>query len=181
LYLLIAQAPPDNIKRFFYYKNVPKHEYLFLGIIGVLYPNLKKEFLESGRNEDIKESILLKFKEEGFYLIDLSELPISYLTANLDEQLPKLADKIQKLADDDTKIILIKSDVYEIAFRFLKDRFKNIIDIKIPFPCCGHQNDFKLMFSKALKLAGYKIEDRKTNKLWNKCAKTCINKVVRYE
>ncbi|NLA14693.1 MAG: hypothetical protein GX867_10630 [Tissierellia bacterium] len=164
-YLLIAQAPPDNIERFFYYTNVPKHDYLFLGIIGVLYPNLKKEFLESGRNADIKESILLKFKEEGFYLIDLSEFPISYITTSLKDQLPKLADNIKKLADANTRIILIKSDVYEIAFRYLKDRFKNVIDVKIPFPCCGHQNDFKLAFSKSLKLAGYKIEDSKTNKL----------------
>ena len=63
---------------------------------------------------------------------------------------------------DKYRINNIKS---EIAFRYLKDRFKNVIDVKIPFPCCGHQNDFKLAFSKSLKLAGYKIEDSKTNKL----------------
>jgi hypothetical protein len=59
----------------------------------------------------------------------------------------------------------INNSKSEIAFRYLKDRFKNVIDVKIPFPCCGHQNDFKLAFSKSLKLAGYKIEDSKTNKL----------------
>lgn len=55
----------------------------------------------------------------------------------------------------------INNSKSEIAFRYLKDRFKNVIDVKIPFPCCGHQNDFKLAFSKSLKLAGYKIEDSK--------------------
>jgi hypothetical protein len=59
----------------------------------------------------------------------------------------------------------INNSKSKIAFRYLKDRFKNVIDVKIPFPCCGHQNDFKLAFSKSLKLAGYKIEDSKTNKL----------------
>ncbi len=59
----------------------------------------------------------------------------------------------------------INNSKSEIAFRYLKDRFKNVIDVEIPFPCCGHQNDFKLAFSKSLKLAGYKIEDSKTNKL----------------
>jgi len=93
--------------------------------------------LPAGKGED---------EEEGFYLIDLSELPISYMTTRLKDQLPTLADKVQKLADEDTKIILIISDVYEIAFRFLKDRFKNVIDVKIPFPSNGHQNDFKLTF-----------------------------------
>jgi len=101
------------------------------------YKILRKSELPAGKGED---------EEEGFYLIDLSELPISYMTTRLKDQLPTLADKVQKLADEDTKIILIISDVYEIAFRFLKDRFKNVIDVKIPFPSNGHQNDFKLTF-----------------------------------
>ena len=158
-YLLIAQAPPDSIERFFYYTNVPKHDYLFLGITGVLYPKLKREFLISRRNADLKNSILLKFKEEGFYLIDLSELPITYLTTNLEEQLPKLAEKIKELVHDDTKIILIKSDVYKLAFSYLNNSFKNGIDVKNPFPSNGHYKDFGLMFSKALDIAGYCIED----------------------
>lgn len=158
-YLLIAQAPPDSIERFFYYTNVPKHDYLFLGITGVLYPKLKREFLISRRNADLKNSILFKFKEEGFYLIDLSELPITYLTTNLEEQLPKLAEKIKELVHDDTKIILIKSDVYKLAFSYLNNSFKNGIDVKIPFPSNGHYKDFRLMFSKALDIAGYCIED----------------------
>lgn len=158
-YLLIAQAPPDNIERFFYYTNVTEHDYLFLGIIGILYSKQKKEFLESGRNEDIKNSVLLKFKKEGFYLIDLSVLPISYLTTSLKEQLPMLAEKIRKLAYEDTKIILIKSDVYNIAFKFLKEKFKNVIDVKIPFPSYGHQKRFSSEFFKALELADYYMEE----------------------
>jgi len=64
-YLLIAQAPPDSIERFFYYTSVTNYDYLFLGVIGVLYPEDKKEFIESGRNADIKKSIMIKFKEDG--------------------------------------------------------------------------------------------------------------------
>ena len=92
-------------------------------------------------------------------MIDLIELPISYATTSLKEQLPMLAKKIQKLSDEDTKIFLIKSDVYKIAFRFLKERLKNIIDVKIPFPSYGHQKNFNSMFTKALKMANYYIED----------------------
>lgn len=156
-YLLVAQAPPDNIERFFYYTNVTNRDYLFLGVIGVLYPEDKIEFLESGRNADIKNSILLKFKEDGFFLIDLSELPISYATKSLKSQLPTLEKKVQKLTDEDTKIIPIKCDVYDIAFSFLNERFKNVIDARIPFPGSGNQEKFNLKFIKALKLADYYI------------------------
>ena len=151
-YLLVAQAPPDNIERFFYYTNVTNHDYLFLGIIGVLYPELKEEFLESGRNADIKNSILLKFKEDGFYLIDLSDLPISYTRLSLRSQLSDLDEKIRKIADEDTKIILIKYDVYDIAFSFLNERFKNVIDGRIPFPSSGYQKGFNTKFIEALEL-----------------------------
>ena len=95
---------------------------------------------------------MLKFKEDGFYLIDLSELPLSYTTTSLVEQLPKLEKRIQELSDEDTKIILIKSDVYDIAFSFLNNRFKNVIDVKIPFPSSGHQKSFNTKFIEILKL-----------------------------
>ena len=48
-YLLIAEAPPDNINRFFYYDDVREHDYLFLGVAQALYPDLKDEFLANGR------------------------------------------------------------------------------------------------------------------------------------
>jgi hypothetical protein len=38
--LLIAEAPPDSLDRFFYYKNVRKGDYLFLGITEAIYPDL---------------------------------------------------------------------------------------------------------------------------------------------
>jgi hypothetical protein len=97
---------------------------------------------------------------------------ISKVTPYSEEGLLEWANSFLNLHKEVEKDYTGKYDKYrinnsksEIAFRYLKDRFKNVIDVKIPFPCCGHQNDFKLAFSKSLKLAGYKIEDSKTNKL----------------
>src|SRR5690606_4500931 len=119
-YLLVAEAPPDSLERFFYYDNVREHDYLFLGIAEALYPKLKEQYLLNRRNNEIKNSILQKFQQEGFYLLDLSELPLSLINTNLRSQLPNLIERIKSVANDNTQIILIKANVYDIAFQPLK-------------------------------------------------------------
>jgi predicted ATPase len=150
-YLLVAEAPPDSLERFFYYDNVRQHDYLFLGVAEALYPKLKAQFISSGRNSHIKKSVLEKFQEDGFYLLDLSELPLSLLDKDLRSQLPDLFDKINAIIDDNTHIILIKANVYDIAFPLLKQKFENVIDQRIPFPGQGGQRKFQDEFKRALR------------------------------
>lgn len=156
-YLLIAEAAPDSLERFFYFEDVKQHDYLFLGVTEAIYPELKNQFLGSGRDIEIKASILEKFKSDGFYLLDLSELPISLLDENLKSQLPILVIKIEAIIEQQTRIILIKSNVYNLAYSFLINKgFTNVIDIKIPFPGQGWQRKFQVEFKKALNEVGYK-------------------------
>jgi hypothetical protein len=155
-YLLIAEAPPDSLERFFYYDNVRQHDYLFLGVAEALYPDLKNKFIANGRDSHVKHSILLKFQADGFYLLDLSELPLSLLKDSLASQLPNLIEKIKKVADSSTKIILIKATVYDTAFQALRmNGFTNVIDGRIPFPGQGGQKLFQSEFKKALKAAHF--------------------------
>ena len=155
-YLLIAEAPPNSIERFFYYENVRNHDHLFLGVAQALYPDHKKEFLASGRSSDIKSSILLKLKADGFYLLDLSELPCSLMRGDLHSQLPPLVERIERVADKTTKIILIKASVYDTAFRYLQQQgFENVVDVRIPFPASGQQNSFQTRFHEALELVNF--------------------------
>lgn len=155
-YLLIAEAAPDSIDRFFYYENVKQHDYLFLGIAQALYPELKDNFLSSGRSSDIKKSILKTLQADGFYLLDLSELPLSVMTGDLTSQLPTLIKNVKKVIDTKTKIILIKATVYDTAFSYLQQEgIKNLLDVRIPFPGQGGQTLFQQKFKEALKLAGH--------------------------
>lgn len=155
-YLLIAEAAPDSIDRFFFYENVRQHDYLFLGVAQALYPDLKDNFLASGRNSDIKTSILKTLQTNGFYLLDLSELPLSLMAGDLTFQLPTLVKNIKKVIDVKTKIILIKATVYDTAFSYLQQEgMKNLIDVRIPFPGQGGQTLFQQKFKEALKLAGH--------------------------
>jgi hypothetical protein len=154
-YLLVAEAPPDSLERFFYYDNVRQHDYLFLGVAEALYPKLKEQFLLSGRSSEIKNSILQTLQQDGFYLLDLSELPLSLLDTDLQSQLPSLVEKINSVADDNTQIILIKANVYDIVFYYLKPKFENVIDQRITFPGQGGQRKFQDEFKQALKKAHY--------------------------
>ena len=153
-YLIIAEAPPDSLERFFYYENVPQHDYLFLGIAEALFPVLKNQFIDNGRKPETKEIILRKFQQEGFYLLDFSELPLSLLESDLKSQLPNLIEKTKSVINDDTHIILIKANVYDSVFHSLNAKFKNVINQRIAFPGQGWQKEFQIKFKRALVMAG---------------------------
>jgi hypothetical protein len=158
--LFIAEAPPDSIDRFFYYPTVRKADFLFLGIIEALYPGLKENFLKSGRATEVKKVILEKFMHDGFYLIDLSELPLSLINSDLSDQVPELLNKINLLINTKTQIIIIKANVFNLIFNHIKlSGFQNIIEIKIPFPGQGHQREFQTIFRKALNIANQQLQD----------------------
>ena len=154
-FLLIAGAPPDSLERFFYYENVRQHDYLFLGVAEAIYPTLKEQFLVSQRSSEIKNTILQSLQQDGFYLLDLSELPLSHLENDLKSQLPTLVEKINSLADENTQIILIKANVYDIAFQFLKQKFNNVVNQRITFPGQGGQRKFQDEFIQALTKVGF--------------------------
>src|SRR5690606_13965994 len=52
--LLVAEAAPDSLDRFFYYEDVKSEDFLFLGVVEVLNPALKEAYLRTGRNSEAK-------------------------------------------------------------------------------------------------------------------------------
>lgn len=157
-FLLVAEAPPDSIERFFYYENVNTQDSLFTQITQNLYPELKDKYIKNGRSTELKSEMLDQFKSEGFYLLDLSELPISLTKGNLKHQLPILDEKIKSIINSETKIILIKANVYDIAYNHLQLMHGNVVDIRMPFPGSGQQRLFQEKFTLALEIAGYRYE-----------------------
>lgn len=151
--LLIAEAPPDSIDRFFYFEKVEKADYLFLGIMEVLNEERKNEYLEKCRPPEMKKKMLEKFKKQGFFLLDLLELP-SHHYNNLKQArahaVPGLIDRIDEVINKNTPIILIKATVYKALFGILRDKGYKVIEVPIPFPSNGWQTQFREKFSKAL-------------------------------
>jgi hypothetical protein len=154
-YLLIAEAPPDNIERFFYYSDVKRADGLFLGIMEALYPDLKQYYLKQRRNSKLKVELLEKFKGDGFYLIDLFDFPISFNSLSFAEISLNLLNRVKCLVNDNTKIILLKANVHDLAFQPLKGEGFSVINKRINFPAYQGWHKFQLMFKEALIEAGY--------------------------
>ena len=155
--LFIAESPPNSIERFFYYPEVKRADYLFLGIMEILYPDLKNEFLLLGRPREIKERLLRKFQADGYYLLDILDMPLN-TGGNLTDAVPCLIKKVQTASDKNTPVIIIKVTNYDLAYAPLKQAGCNVIPVRIPFPGQGQQEKFRIKFKDALAQANISIE-----------------------
>src|ERR1700710_1030715 len=100
--LLIAEGPPNNLDRYFYFEDVKTQDSLFLEIMGVLYPDQKKRYLASGRDALLKEELLENFKEDGYWLMDLAEVPCSLFHTDLENCIPSLIERLTNTIDKRT-------------------------------------------------------------------------------
>ena len=144
-YLLIAEAPPNNKKNFFYHTGKEKGNYMFyqniiLAIYGVDYIG----------EYELKKTLLEKFKSDGYFLIDSIEYPFEKDTSDSNkkriilDEFKNLVNRIKSyndkgIIDKNTKIVLMKNLVCEV----LKERITKNVDIIfdktqdifcIPFP-----------------------------------------------
>jgi hypothetical protein len=148
--LIVAEAPPCALDRFFYFEDVKKQDSLFLEIMGILYPKLKKQYLASGRNTLLKQELLEEFRSDGYWLMDLSEVPTSIVGDITDKDVEGLLEKIKMKIDRETPIILIKSNVYDTCYKILTSNGYKVIDERLPFPGSGQQKVFREKFQRAL-------------------------------
>lgn len=153
--LLIAEALPDSLDRFFYYPDVGRADYLFLGVMQVLYPSLKEEFLAARRPRALKESMLRRFQADGFFLLDILEEPLRRSYGLLQRAVPELLSRVEAVASQQTPIVLVKATTFEVAYGPLKAAgYQRIYDRPIPFPSQGWQHRFHALFGGALKEIG---------------------------
>ncbi len=148
--LLIAEAPPNNLDRYFYFEEVKTQDSLFLEIMGVLYPEQKQVYLSSGRDAHLKAGLLETFKEDGYHLIDLSQVPGSLSGASYESCVPPLLEGLNKLIDKKTPVLLIKANVYDICFAPLVTNGYAVYNSRMPFPGSGQQRVFREKFKKAI-------------------------------
>jgi hypothetical protein len=150
--LLIAESPPCNPERFFYFEDVRTHDSLFLEIMGVIYPDLKAAYLKSKRDPELKAELLETFQSDGYLLIDLSEVPQELSGESDAECLPGLLRRVEKLATAETRIVLIKANVYDCVYEVLREQGYKVSAERLPFPGSGQQRVFREGFRRALGL-----------------------------
>ena len=136
--LLVAEAPPRALDRYFYFEDVREQDSLFRYVCrGVL-----------GREptRDDKAELLGELRDKCVFLIDLQEDPVD--TTHLRDFVPVLVERCRALSP--RRIVLIKATVFDAAYRALKDAGLPVVDVRVPFPGSGRQREFVEAFSRAL-------------------------------
>lgn len=72
--LFIAEAPPADPSRFFYFEQVDHYDWLYLALMRVLYPDARK--LEARELRQQKADYLERFRTGGHYLVDARDGPM---------------------------------------------------------------------------------------------------------
>jgi hypothetical protein len=148
--LLLAEAPPENIERFFYYEDVKRQDSLFLEIMGVLYPRDKEAYLKAGRPTERKEAMLRRFQSDGFWLWNFYPLPASLVTQKDPELLQRLFAQLRQQVPMETSIILVKTSVYDCCYGPLTEAGYRVARERLPYPGSGQQGIFREGFRRAL-------------------------------
>jgi hypothetical protein len=157
--IFVAEAPPENLERFFYFEDVKTGDALFINLIRLLYPAYRQEHggtLEQIRKE--KSKLLKQFKEDGYYLIDALPVPISLKLSSkervnlIDERKLEIAHELAGLIgtkpfdfkDSPYGVVLLKATVHNALADYLVTQGIPILNqnIKVPFPSHGHTRAF---------------------------------------
>lgn len=128
--LLITESPPppaavESSRHFYRTDKIRKDDRLFVNTIKALFPaaaNLTETEIEAQ-----KEEWLQKFADQGWYMIEALEESQEHEVTKRDRQakiaqtLPRLLERVKEVAQRRTKIILIKSNVFEVAAEPLRE------------------------------------------------------------
>jgi len=147
-YLLVAESPPppahiQSSRQFYYTDRIRKDDRLFTNTIWALYPEAADQ--KEAELEEKKEEWLRRFQADGWYMIEaLEESQVHEVTkkerqAKIAAAAPRLLERVKEIASKDTRIILIKSNVYDMAAQPLRDAGFNVLNTElVDYP--GHFN-----------------------------------------
>ena len=140
--LLVAEAPPSSLDRYFYFTDVHEHDSLFRYVYRVL--------LGREPSRDRKHEHLTELRDCGVFLIDLKETPVD--GTPLSAHVSSLIDRCRELRP--SRIVLIKATVYDTALGHLKAAGLPVSDVRVPFPGSGRQRQFVEAFARAVSPLG---------------------------
>lgn len=138
--LFIAESPPpkaevSSSRHFYRSDRSRKEDRLFTNTIKALYPEAS-ELTETEIQPD-KEQWLQRFKSDGYYMIEaLEESQVHEVTKQQRQDriaaaLPRLVERVKELAEPGTRVILIKSNVFDVATEPLREAGFNVLNKKL--------------------------------------------------
>ncbi|MGI9310113.1 MAG: hypothetical protein ACR2P7_01105 [bacterium] len=147
--LFIAEAPPCDEQRYFYFADVADKDSLWVELTKLLYAD---SFGATSDERKAKHDWLRRFRDDGYYLIDsveTSQLPQGKARQRLiQSNAQRLIAASEALKPG--RIILIKATVYDGLYAALRQAGLPVIDCRIPFPGSGQQRKFRVEMQRAL-------------------------------
>ncbi|MBL8887423.1 MAG: hypothetical protein JNK16_12250 [Phycisphaerales bacterium] len=149
--LLVAEAPPCDTSRYFYFDDVPNHDWLYVYVCRALFGDVEIADLRARKAEYLRA--LCAF---GVFMIDVA--PDGMSSPKLKQLKPLVPGLIARCAAiKPESIVLIKSSVYDVAFEALRGAGLPVIDERMPFPASGQQPAFLRAFSDAVGATTLKV------------------------
>jgi hypothetical protein len=122
--LLIAESPPpgpntESSRHFYRTDKVRAEDRLYVNTIRALYPETLE--ITVSELETQKKQWLQRLKADGWYMIEALEISLPHPVPKPERQLlirnaiPRLIERVRQLADSNTKLLLIKSNVFDVA------------------------------------------------------------------
>jgi len=128
--LLVSEAPPSALDRYFYFEDVATHDSLFRHVVeGVLGEKPTRD----------KAPYLDEFRERGWFLIHVSEDPFRD-RAVLPPLLPDLLARCAELAP--RRIIVVGAPLYDLVRGPMREAGLPLVDVRLPYPGSGQQRRF---------------------------------------
>jgi hypothetical protein len=139
-FLLIAESPPPaadtgSSRHFYRSDRVRRDDRLFTNTIKALYPDAADQ--TETELEQTKEQWLRRFQSDGWYMIEALEKSLPHEVtkderqALIKENLTRLIGRVSKLADAKVKLILIKSNVFDVAAEPLRQAGFNVLNTEL--------------------------------------------------
>ncbi len=153
--LFVAEAPPADPKRFFYFEHVSTHDALYLETMRALYEEATDVPAAELRRR--KPEFLSRFQADGKFLIDARQSPMPREASAamkhrlLIDALPSLLETVKGLVSPETEVVLISSPVYVVCGEPLRAAGINVVNREaIDFPASGHQPVFRRKLARDL-------------------------------
>jgi hypothetical protein len=170
-WLLVAEAPPGNPDRYFYYEEWSQYDDLFNEVIHSIY---RYEFPEiSVKSKRVKGPIkgmkpnremirpkktkfLCLLKTDGFHLIDAVDRPLTkeekkHCKQVVLDNIEDLEERMTSISTKETRVILIKESVCALKDNLVKRGFRVVNPFDIQFPNNSRQPNFRMGMHKVLK------------------------------
>jgi len=142
--LLVAEAPPAALDRYFYFEHVPDQDSLFRHVV--------RAVLATAPSRSAKRDQLRSLTDRGVFLIDLKSEPKLPGEA-LEAYVPDLVARAISLRP--SHVIAIKANVCDMTQQPLRAAGLHVVDQRIPFPGSGQQRRFLETMGVALDSIGW--------------------------